>query len=107
MSELPFCHAGHITAVDEVNYAVILIHGGDYHHPSKLALDIWRKYDIDCMRDIEVVDNRVKQWLLHNDFNLHITEIPCIVFCKAGSQPIVYAIQHIQKIIQSICKSRK
>ena len=104
MSGRPTLDGGHITGLNEANFAIILIHGGKNHHPSRLALEIWNKHSIDCMKDIEIVDNRVKQWLTCNDRVLNISEVPCIIFCKAGNRPIVYEIDRIHQIVRSVSK---
>lgn len=93
-----------ITSLSEVNMSLILVHGGKSHYPSKLALEKWGKYsgDSDYLQDIEVVDNRVKQWLTCNDRGVSINEIPCILFCRGGIKTIVYSIGQLDTVMGSL-----
>jgi hypothetical protein len=91
-----------ITDLEQIQYALILIHGGENHYPSKLALDIWRNSELRGLSDVEVVDGRVKQWLISNYENIAIKEIPCILFCRNGSSTIVYPISYMERVMRTI-----
>ena len=92
------------TNINNTNISIILIHGGYKHYPSKCTLNIWNQYKerYQFITDIEVVDNRVKQWLTCNTYGIVINEIPCILFCRAGNKAIIYSIEHLDKILKSI-----
>lgn len=91
-----------IAEPDRVQYAMILVHGGERHYPSKLALNYWRENTVYGMEEVEVVDGRIKQWLMSNYGNVSIKEIPCILLCRSGAPTTVFSIRHLTRLVQSV-----
>lgn len=95
-----------VSTIDRTRTSLILIHGGENHYPSRLALNKWRSVPDYTLREIEVVDNRVKQWLRHNSQGIVVTEVPCILLCRADHQTMIYGINRLNDIIEQISLSK-
>ncbi len=80
-------------------YGIILIHGGQYHRPSQQILAYLDRQQTDNIFRVEVVDERIKQWLCYNDQNIIITEIPCFIVACAGQPTRILSVKEVKTIV--------
>jgi len=101
----------HINPLFKVNMCIILIHAGVNHSPSNLALNRWYFFKnqcksnsaiAKCISEVEVVDNRVKQWLTNNSMGIVVDRIPCILVRRSGTKTIIYDIEHLDRIMNTL-----
>jgi len=101
-----------INPLYNINMCIVLIHGGSNHNPSTLALNRWHYFKnrcrsenssiVDCLGEVEVVDNRVKQWLRSNTMGIVVDRIPSILIRRSGNKTIVYDIEHLDRVMSNI-----
>ena len=79
--------------------SVLLIHGGESHEPSKLALDKISNNNVsDVITKVPILTPEAKDQLKNNTKDLEINEIPCILVIKDGIS-IVNPIDKLDDII--------
>ncbi len=86
--------------------AIVFIHAGQNHTLSKSCLQTLSQAGLSEITSIEVCNNKVKQWLIHNSKRLKIEYLPVFVLTLNNGQTIIYPPHYIESIIQTIKQLR-
>lgn len=85
--------------IGKVYCCISLVHGGMSHPQSRSILSYINKYDVN-IHSIEVVDDRIKQWLSHNYNDVVINEIPCFIVSTSHPSTHVFPVTKFIDVIR-------
>ncbi len=85
---------------------IVFIHAGHNHALSASCLKTLSQAGLPEITPIEVCNNKLKQWLVHNSKGLKIKYLPVFILTLSNGQTIVYPPRYIDDIIKIIRQLR-
>jgi len=79
--------------------AIILLHRGKDHAPSRNVLQHIKKSKVSGITEIQVRTDKLKEWLTHNSHNVEVNIFPSFLVAQEGERTQVYASNEVDIII--------
>ena len=82
--------------------AIILVHRGKGHKPSRQILEKIEKSGVKGITEIHVRSAKLREWLTHNSHKLEINDFPSFLLAQEGKRTEVYPGSEVETIIGMI-----